>query len=50
MRIGLDIMGGDYAPKKTVHGAILALSELPKNVTLVLFGKKKSNYFRTKKT
>ena len=22
MRIGIDIMGGDYAPKKTVHGAI----------------------------
>ena len=40
MRIGLDIMGGDYAPEKTVHGAILAISELPKNVTLVLFGKK----------
>lgn len=40
MRIGLDIMGGDYAPEKTVHGAILAINELPKNVTLVLFGKK----------
>ena len=40
MRIGIDIMGGDYAPEKTVHGAILAISELPKNVTLVLFGKK----------
>ena len=33
-------MGGDYAPKKTVHGAILALNELPKNITVVLFGKK----------
>lgn len=40
MRIGIDIMGGDYAPKKTVHGAILALNELPKNITVVLFGKK----------
>ena len=40
MRIGIDIMGGDYAPKKTVHGAILALKELPKNTTVVLFGKK----------
>ena len=40
MKIGIDIMGGDYAPKKTVHGAILALNELPKNITVVLFGKK----------
>ena len=40
MKIGIDIMGGDYAPKKTVHGAILALNELPKNTTVVLFGKK----------
>ena len=29
MRIGIDIMGGDFAPKKTVHGAILALKEFP---------------------
>ena len=33
MKIGIDIMGGDYAPKKTVHGAILALEELPENIT-----------------
>tara|TARA_B100001250_G_C19747894_1_gene766222 strand:- start:572 stop:1510 length:939 start_codon:yes stop_codon:yes gene_type:complete len=39
MRIGIDIMGGDYAPKKTIHGAILALNELPKNITIVLFGR-----------
>jgi glycerol-3-phosphate acyltransferase PlsX len=39
MRIGIDIMGGDYAPQKTVHGAILALNELPKDITVVLFGK-----------
>ena len=32
-------MGGDYAPQKTVHGAILALNELPKDTTVVLFGK-----------
>ena len=41
MRIGIDIMGGDYAPSKTLHGAILAVKEFPKNTTLVLFGKKK---------
>ena len=40
MRIGIDIMGGDYAPTKTIHGAILAYKELPKNITIVLFGKK----------
>ena len=39
MKIGIDIMGGDYAPKKTVHGAILALKELPENITVVLFGR-----------
>ena len=39
MRIGIDIMGGDYAPQKTVHGAILALNELPSNTKIVLFGR-----------
>ena len=39
MRIGIDIMGGDYAPKKTLQGTILALEELPENITIVLFGK-----------
>ena len=40
MKIGLDIMGGVYAPKKTIHGAILALKQLPKNIKVVLFGEK----------
>ena len=40
MRIGIDIMGGDYAPQKTVHGAILALNELSSDTKIVLFGKK----------
>ena len=39
MRIGIDIMGGDYAPQKTVHGAILALNELPNDTEIVLFGR-----------
>ena len=30
MRIGLDAMGGDYAPKAVVEGAILAQKELSK--------------------
>ena len=40
MRIGLDIMGGDFAPQKTIHGAILASKVLQKNVKIVLFGNK----------
>jgi len=40
MRIGIDVMGGDYAPQKTVHGAILAQKSLPKGTEIVLFGGK----------
>ena len=40
MRIGIDIMGGDYAPQKTVHGAILAFNELQSDTKIVLFGRK----------
>jgi len=40
MRIGIDIMGGDYAPQKTVHGAILALNELTSDTEILLFGRK----------
>jgi glycerol-3-phosphate acyltransferase PlsX len=49
MKIGLDIMGGDYAPRKTVHGAILALDELPKNIRIVLFGNENEILFELKK-
>jgi glycerol-3-phosphate acyltransferase PlsX len=38
MRIGVDIMGGDYAPDEIVRGVIHALAELPADITLVLFG------------
>ncbi|HBB93398.1 MAG: phosphate acyltransferase PlsX [Bacteroidetes bacterium GWF2_49_14] len=38
MRIGLDIMGGDFAPQATTKGAILAYKELPPDVELVLIG------------
>jgi len=38
MKIGIDIMGGDYSPKKTIHGAILAQKELTKETEIVLFG------------
>jgi glycerol-3-phosphate acyltransferase PlsX len=40
MKIGLDVMGGDFAPKATIGGAILAQAELPSSVKIVLFGKK----------
>ncbi|MGD1844051.1 MAG: phosphate acyltransferase PlsX [Salibacteraceae bacterium] len=42
MKIGLDILGGDFAPEATVMGAIQALEELPPEVILVLFGDKEA--------
>lgn len=42
MRLGVDIMGGDYAPEQTVLGAIQALRELPSTVRLVLLGDRPS--------
>lgn len=38
MKIGLDIMGGDYAPKATVLGAIEAYKQLKEDQKLVLIG------------
>lgn len=38
MRIGFDIMGGDYAPQEAIKGAILAQQELPADVKIVLYG------------
>lgn len=38
MRIALDAMGGDYAPKNTVEGAVLALKEYPSIDKLFLVG------------
>jgi glycerol-3-phosphate acyltransferase PlsX len=40
MKIGIDIMGGDFAPGATISGAILAYNQLPKDVRLVLIGDK----------
>src|ERR1700760_4682149 len=40
MKIGLDIMGGDFAPKATVLGAIEAHKALPEGQQLVLIGDK----------
>jgi len=41
MKIGIDIMGGDFAPEATVLGSIEALKELPKEIELVLIGDEK---------
>lgn len=40
MRIGLDVMGGDFAPDTTVAGALLARQVLSDDITLVLIGDK----------
>jgi len=40
MKIGLDIMGGDFAPKATVLGAIAAQKALSADQRIVLFGDK----------
>lgn len=39
MKIGLDVMGGDFAPGATVAGALLALNDLQPSDRIVLFGK-----------
>ena len=38
MKIGLDVMGGDYAPDVTIAGAILAQKKLSDNDRIFLFG------------
>ena len=38
MKIGLDIMGGDYAPHSTLHGALLASKQLSTEEKIVLIG------------
>ncbi len=42
MRIGIDIMGGDFAPEATVSGSFLARKEIPEDVQFVLLGDKES--------
>jgi len=42
MRIGIDIMGGDYAPRSTISGSFLALDDLPDDTNLVFYGNQKS--------
>ena len=35
MRIGLDAMGGDRAPRSTVEGAVMAVNEYGYHLTLI---------------
>lgn len=39
MRIGLDVMGGDFAPDVTIEGAIMALEHLSSGDRIFLFGR-----------
>ncbi|MBK7856331.1 MAG: hypothetical protein IPJ79_16865 [Bacteroidetes bacterium] len=42
IKIGIDIMGGDFAPLETTLGAIAAVKELPpQEVHIVLIGDEK---------
>jgi len=38
MRIGIDMMGGDYSPGSTIRGSILARETLSDNVEVILIG------------
>ena len=42
MRIGLDVMGGDFAPDAIIEGAVDSLQHLPADDTLVLIGDEKA--------
>ncbi|MEY4571083.1 MAG: phosphate acyltransferase PlsX [Bacteroidota bacterium] len=38
MKIGIDVLGGDFAPVVNLEGSALALKNLPENVKIVLIG------------
>lgn len=42
MRIGIDIMGGDYAPGAVIRGSLLARNEIPEDVELIFIGDEQS--------
>jgi len=48
MRIGLDVMGGDFAPKATIAGAIMTNKELGTSDQIVLIGDEKIIYQQLK--
>ncbi|MDO9579973.1 MAG: phosphate acyltransferase PlsX [Bacteroidales bacterium] len=49
MRIGLDVMGGDFAPDAIIEGAVDSLQHLSVNEKLVLIGDEKSIFSKLKK-
>ncbi len=49
MKLGIDIMGGDYAPEQTTLGAIAAFHELPSSVKIVLIGDREAILFILKR-
>jgi glycerol-3-phosphate acyltransferase PlsX len=51
MKIGFDILGGDFAPENCLEGLVMAARELPKDVKLVLIGDSEvaKKYFKEKK-
>ncbi len=51
MKIGLDVLGGDFAPKAALHGAIMAQKELPESDIIVLIGDKEQilNFLKEEK-
>jgi phosphate acyltransferase len=46
MRIGLDVMGGDYAPNAIIEGAVDALELLAADENLILIGNEEAIYTR----
>lgn len=38
VRIGIDVMGGDYAPSATVEGSVLAMADMSDTAEIVLIG------------
>ena len=41
LRIGIDAMGGDFAPEVAVEGAVMALKKIKAGSRIVLFGDEK---------
>ena len=41
IRIGIDAMGGDFAPEVAIEGAVMSLQYLDKESRIVLFGDQK---------
>jgi glycerol-3-phosphate acyltransferase PlsX len=52
MKIGLDVLGGDFAPQATLEGALAARQKLPETTRIVLIGDKKTvlAFLKEKKT